>query len=92
MTTMMGEGGGEMDNVVKVAAVLNESDNGVSGVNNNVHYDGAAGHWGGTSTTIIMDEESMVRETLPTPFFCKSLMSLVVARKLLVHKIDNFSK
>jgi hypothetical protein len=58
-----------MDDVIKVTAVLDESDKGRSGVNNNVHYDGADGHQGGTSMTIIMDEESMIWETLPLPFF-----------------------
>jgi hypothetical protein len=28
---------------------------------------------------IIMDKESMVWETLPPPFFCKSLLSLALA-------------
>jgi hypothetical protein len=81
-----------MDNVVKVAAVLDESDEGRSGVNNNVNYDGVDGHWGGTLRTIIMDGESMVCKTLPPPFFCESLLSLAVARKLSVHEIDNFSQ
>ncbi len=64
-----GQGGGKMDDVVKVAAVLDKSDKGGSRVNNNVHYDGADGHQRGTSTMIIMDKENMVRETLPLPFF-----------------------
>ncbi len=55
------------------------SDEGGSGVNNNIYYDVADGHQGGTSTRITMDEESMVRETLPLPFFCKLLLSLVLA-------------
>jgi hypothetical protein len=42
-----------MDDVVKVAAVLDESDEGRSGVNNNVHYDGVDGHWGGTLTICV---------------------------------------
>jgi hypothetical protein len=42
-----GSGGGKMDNVVKVAAVLDESGKGRSGVNNNIHYDGVDGHQGG---------------------------------------------
>jgi hypothetical protein len=58
-----------MDNVVKVAAVLDESHKVGSGVNNNVLHDGAEGHRGGTSTAIIMDKESMVWETLTPPFF-----------------------
>jgi hypothetical protein len=79
-----------MDDVIKVAAVLDGSDECGIGVNNNVHYDGADGHWSRSLTTIIMDKESMVWETLPPPFFCKSLLSLAVARKLSIHKIDNF--
>jgi hypothetical protein len=57
-----------MVNVVKVAAVLAESDKGGSGVNNNIYYDGADGHRGGTLTINIMDEKSMVWETSPLPF------------------------
>jgi hypothetical protein len=57
-----------MDNAIKVVAVLDKSDKGGSGVNNNIHYDGADGHWGRTLTKIIMSEESMVWETLPPPF------------------------
>jgi hypothetical protein len=71
--SMMSEGGARWKmssewHVVRVATVLDESDEGRSGVNNNVHYDGADGHQGGTLTTIIMDEEIMVWETLPPPF------------------------
>ncbi len=44
---------------------------------------------GGALTRIIMDEQCMVWETLPPPFFCKPMLSLAVARKLLV-EIDNF--
>jgi hypothetical protein len=36
-----------MDDAVKLAAVLDESEKGRSGVKNNVHYDGADGHQGG---------------------------------------------
>jgi hypothetical protein len=78
-----------MEDVIKVAAVLDKSDKGGSGVNNNVYYDVADGHRGGTLTRIIMDEECMVWETLPPPFFCKPMLSLAVARKLSV-EIDNF--
>jgi hypothetical protein len=62
-----------------VAAILDKSDEGGSGVNNNIYYDVADGHRGGTLTTIIMDKEGMVRETLPPPFFWESLLSLAVA-------------
>jgi hypothetical protein len=55
------------------------SDEGGSGVSNNIYYDVADGCWGGTLTTIIMDKESMVRETFPPPFFCKLLSSLMLA-------------
>ncbi len=55
-----------MDDAIKVVDVLDESDNDGSGVNNNIQYDGVDGR---TLTTIIMDEESMVRKTLPPPFF-----------------------
>ncbi len=58
-----------MDDVVKVVAVLDKSDKGGSGVNNNIHYDGVNGHRGGTSTTILMGKESMVQETFLHPFF-----------------------
>jgi hypothetical protein len=58
-----------MDDVVNVTAVLDESEEGGSGVNSNVNYDGADGHRGRTSRMIIMDKESIVRETLPPPFF-----------------------
>ncbi len=34
-----GCGGGKMEDVIKVAAVLDESDKGGSGVNNNIYYD-----------------------------------------------------
>jgi hypothetical protein len=57
-----------MDDVIKVAAVLAKSDKGRSGVNNNIYYDGADGHLGETSMMIMVDEESMVWETLPSPF------------------------
>jgi hypothetical protein len=68
MTTMMGEGGGKMDDVIKVAAVLDKYDKGGTGVNNNVHYDDVDGHRGKTLTLIIMDQESMVQETSPLLF------------------------
>jgi hypothetical protein len=58
-----------MDNVIKVMAVLDKYDNGGSGVNNNIHYDGVDGHRGRALTMIIMDKESMVLETLLLPFF-----------------------
>jgi hypothetical protein len=37
-----------MEDVIRVAAVLDESDKGRSGVKNNIHYDDADGHRGGT--------------------------------------------
>ncbi len=58
-----------MDDVVKVAAVLDKSAEGRSGVNNNVHYNDADGCWGGTLIKFIMDEESVVLEALPLSFF-----------------------
>jgi hypothetical protein len=52
--------------------LLNESDKGGSGVNNNVHYDVADCREGGTLTMIIMDKEDMVWETFPPPFLFAS--------------------
>ncbi len=43
-------------------------------------------------TMIIMDKENMVWETLTSPLFCESLLSLAVARKLSIHEVDNLSQ
>ncbi len=51
-----------------MAAVLDKSDKGGSGVNKNVYYDGADGHREGTSTTIIINKESIIRKLHLRPF------------------------
>jgi hypothetical protein len=90
--TTMGKGGDKMDDVIKVAALLDKTDESGSGFNNNVHYDGVDGHRGGDIGGDYNGQGEYGSGNFASAFFCESLSSLAVARKLSVQEVDNFSQ